>query len=139
MARRVPREFVDKLHAVLAEVDRARGEALSDFLVTHEVLPNVRLVKTRALDTPVVFSLWTLDTDVVELCGDAAYPATAGLLAIDKEEIAELERKGVVVDRSFLTRSESVPGVYYALFDYLSNRQLRQVLGRLVPAQGDTT
>jgi hypothetical protein len=94
----------------------------------------VRLVSTRDKGTSIVFSLWSWETDVAELCGDAAYPATGGLLAIDREQIAALSRVGVAVDLSYLTRSESLPGIYYALCDRVSAEQLRRVLGRLIPS-----
>jgi len=136
MARHVPAEFVEKVRQVRAEVERARTESRRAFELGAEVLPGVRLVSTQDRGTPVVFSLWTWERDVAELCGDAAYPATAGLLAIDRGQITELGSRGVVVDLSFLTRSESIPGVYYALLDYLSPEQLRVALRRLLPQAG---
>jgi hypothetical protein len=132
MARHVPSVFIDKIHAVQAEVAKSRGEPRCEFQVTTEVLPGVRLVKTQHAGTPIVFSLWTEATDVAEICGDAAYPATAGLLAIDKLQIAELGRADVVVAIEKLTRSESAPGLYYELFDYLSHEQLRKALALLI-------
>jgi hypothetical protein len=135
MARHVPAEFAEKVRQVQAEVERARTERRRAFEVGPEVLPGVRLVSSQAHGVPVVFSLWTWDRDVAELCGDAAYPATAGLLAIDRAQIGELGGSGVAVDLSYLTRSESVPGVYYALLDHLSPQQLRVVLARLLPGE----
>jgi hypothetical protein len=134
MARHVPSVFAEKVIEVQAEVDRARTLQRRAFEVSSEVLPGVRLVSTQDKGTSIVFSLWSWETDVAELCGDAAYPATGGLLAIDRVQIAALGRAGVVVDLSYLTRSESLPGIYYALCDRVSAEQLRVVLGRLVPS-----
>jgi hypothetical protein len=134
MARHVPSVFAEKVSEVQAEVDRARTLQRRAFEVSPEVLPGVRLVSTQDKGTSIVFSLWSWETDVAELCGDAAYPATGGLLAIDRAQIAALGRAGVVVDLSYLTRSESLPGIYYALCDRVSAEQLRLVLGRLVPS-----
>jgi hypothetical protein len=134
MARHVPSVFAEKVKEVQAEVDRVRTLERRAFEVSTEVLPGVRLVSTRDKGTSIVFSLWSWETDVAELCGDAAYPATGGLLAIDREQIAALSRVGVAVDLSYLTRSESLPGIYYALCDRVSAEQLRRVLGRLIPS-----
>jgi hypothetical protein len=134
MARHVPSVFAEKVKEVQAEVDRVRTLERRAFEVSTEVLPGVRLVSTRDKGTSIVFSLWLWETDVAELCGDAAYPATGGLLAIDREQIAALSRVGVAVDLSYLTRSESLPGIYYALCDRVSAEQLRRVLGRLIPS-----
>jgi hypothetical protein len=134
MARHVPSVFAEKVKAVQAEVDHARTLERRAFEVSTEVLPGVRLVSTQDKRTSVVFSLWSWETDVAELCGDAAYPATGGLLALDREQIATLSRAGVLVDLSYLTRSESLPGIYYALCDRVSPEQLRKVLGRVVPS-----
>jgi len=38
------------------------------------------------------------------------------------------------VDLSQFSRSQSDPDLYYALFDYMSRRQIHTVLHRLVPA-----
>ncbi len=134
MARHVPMKFLDTMHLVQRAVATARGQERRFFSFAREVAPGVRLVLSEAAGQPVVFSLWTRPADIVELCGDGAYPATAGLLAIDKEQAYELLRKGVLVDLSQFVRSESNPGVYYVLFDYLSPEQVRRVLHRLVPA-----
>jgi hypothetical protein len=83
---------------------------------------------------PLVFSLWRLPQDIAELCGDAAYPATAALLAIDGAQAREAISAGHLVDLTQFTASESIPGVYYALFDHVSPRQVHAVLHRLVPA-----
>jgi len=95
MARHVPSVFAEKVKEVQAEVDRVRTLERRAFEVSTEVLPGVRLVSTRDKGTSIVFSLWLWETDVAELCGDAAYPATGGLLAIDREQIAALSRVGV--------------------------------------------
>ena len=73
-------------------------------------------------------------TDIAEICGDAAFPATAALLAIDRDQAHELGARGVTVDLGQFTRSEAYPGIYYALFDHASKRQIHTVLHRLVPS-----
>jgi hypothetical protein len=134
MARHVPSVLAEKVSEVQAEVDRARAQARRAFEMGTEVFPGVRLVSTQHKGTSIVFSLWTWETDVAELCGDAAYPATGGLLAIDRAQLTDLGRAGIVVDLSYLTRSESLPGIYYALCDRVSAEQLQAVLARLVPS-----
>jgi hypothetical protein len=134
MARHVPSEFAEKVSDVQTQVERARTQSRRAFEVGAEVSPGVRLVSTQEKGIPIVFSFWTWETDVAELCGDAAYPATGGLLAIDRAQLSDLSRAGVFVDLSYLTRSESLPGVYYALCDHVSAEQLKVVLGRLVPS-----
>jgi hypothetical protein len=134
MTRHVPSEFAEKVSEVHAEVERARTQGRRAFEIGVEVSPGVRLVSTQDRGTPIVFSLWTWETDVAELCGDAAYPATGGLLAIDRGQLTDLGHAGVFVDLSYLTRSESLPGMYYALCDHVSAEQLRVVLRRLVPS-----
>jgi len=134
MARHIPSEFAEKVTEVQTEVDRARTLGRRDFEVGTEVTPGVRLVSSQERGIPIVFSLWTWETDVAELCGDAAYPATGGLLAIDRAQLSDLSRAGVFVDLSYLTRSESLPGIYYALCDHVSAEQLKVVLGRVVPS-----
>jgi hypothetical protein len=42
--------------------------------------------------------------------------------------------KGILIDLSQFVRSDSTPGTYYVLFDYLSAQQVARVLRRLVPA-----
>jgi len=136
MSRHVPSEFVKKLSAVQVQVDAARAQPRRKLEIGTEVAPGVRLVSTQVGGMPVVFSLWTVDADVAEVCGDGAYPAAAGLLAIDRTQLDDLSRGGAVVDLSYLTRSESVPGVYYALLDHLSRERLHKALGRIVPPAG---
>jgi len=100
----------------------------------------VRLVVSEKGGTPVVFSLWAEERDVAEICGDAAYPATGGLLAIDKEQAADLLRETpVAVDLGTMVRSETIPGIHYALLDRVSEQQLRLAVDRLVksPPAGD--
>jgi hypothetical protein len=81
-----------------------------------------------------VLAHWSHPTDIAELCGDGAFPATAALLAIDRDQALELIARGVTVDLGQFTRSEAYPGVYYALLDFSSKRQIHAVLHRLVPA-----
>ena len=134
MTRRVPVEFADKVAAVDAAVEGERREIRRSFHVTEEVRPDVRLVMTQSAGHPVIFSLWTDERDVAELCGDAAYPAAEGLLAIDKSQVADLGRLDVAVDLASLVRSETVPGLYYTLFDHLSDQALRRVVGAVLPS-----
>jgi len=134
MARHVPVKFRDKLHDVQVVLDIARSEAGRHFDFGREVLPGVRVVRAAVDGHPLAFSLWTYDADVAEICGDAAVPATAALLAIDREQARELQRVGVFVDLSQFTRSDSTPGLYYALFDFVSPKQVHKVLHRLVPS-----
>lgn len=136
MARHVPVKFQDKLRLVQRAVEVARGQERRHFDFSDEVAPGVRLVLSDVSGTPIALSLWSLPADIVELCGDAAYPATAALLAIDRGQARELTDAGVLVDLAQLTRSESNPGLYYALFDFASPRQLHHVLHRLIPALG---
>jgi hypothetical protein len=134
MARHVPLEFRDKLHDVQTVVDVARTEAGRHFDFGREVLPGVRVVRSEAERRPIALSLWTLPADVAEICGDAAVPATAALLAIDRDQAHELLRRGVFVDLAQFTRSDSTPGLYYALLDFVSPKQVHRVLHRLVPS-----
>lgn len=134
MTRHVPAELAAKVTAVQGAVAAAAREPRRSFHVSAEVQPGVRLVVTQSDGVPIVFSLWSDDRDIAEVCGDAAYPSTSGLLAIDKRQTAELSRSGVTVDLAGLVRSETLPGMYYALLDHLSDRQLRHAVGRLVPA-----
>lgn len=133
MARHVPVKFQDKLRMVQRAVEVARGRERRHFDFSDEVATGVRLVVSEVAGTPVVLSLWTLAPDIVELCGDAAYPATAALLAIDRDQARELAEAGVLVDLAQLTRSESNPGLYYALFDLASPRQMHDVLHGVIP------
>jgi hypothetical protein len=133
MARPTPTALRRKLELVQAAVQVARRDDRRHFDFSGEVAPGVRLVLTELGGTPLVFSLWTFPQDVSELC-DGAYPATAALLAIDGEQARAATAAGHTVDLSQFTRSESQPGLYYALFDHASKRQLHTVLHRLVPA-----
>jgi hypothetical protein len=136
LSRHVPTEFAEKIEAVRAAVTEARHRPRRAFEVTEEIVPGVRLVMTEQDGTPVVFSLWAEPRDVAEICGDAAYPATGGLLAMEKEQAAELLREtAVVVDLGTMVRSETIPGVHYALLDRVSDQQLRLAVERLVPAR----
>jgi len=134
MARHVPLKFLDKLHDVQVVLGVAATDAGRHYDFGREVLPGVRVVRSEVRGRPVVFSLWTNERDVAEICGDAAFPATAALLAIDGGQVRELTRAGVFVDLSQFTRSDSTPGLYYALFDFVSPRQVHKVLHRLVPS-----
>jgi hypothetical protein len=134
MARHVPIKFQDKLRLVQAAVEVARGQDRRHFDFGEEVVTGVRLVLSEVGGTPIALSLWSAPTDIAELCGDGAYPATAALLAIDREQAHALAEAGILIDLAQFTRSESNPGVYYALFDYASRRQLHSVLHRLIPA-----
>jgi hypothetical protein len=134
MARHVPVKFQDKLRLVQRAVDVARGQERRHFDFSDEVAPGVSLVLSEAGGVPIALSLWSSATDIAELCGDAAYPATSALLAIDREQAHELADAGVLVDLAQMTRSESTPGLYYALFDHASPRRLHEVLHRLIPA-----
>lgn len=134
MARHVPAKFEDKLARVALAVDVARGADRRHFDLSGEVEPGVRLVLSDARGAPIVMTLWTYPTDIAEICGDAAFPATAALMAIDRGQAAALRDGGIIVDLGQFTTSASHPGLYYALFDYASERQLHAVLHRLVPA-----
>ena len=132
MARHVPAKFLDKIHLVNHAYELARGEKRLSFALTSEVAPGVRFVLSKANDETVVFTLWTSPADIVELCGDSAYPASAALLSVDKDQARDLERRGIVVDLSQLVRSEAHPGMYYVLLDYASREQIQRVLRNLV-------
>ena len=133
MARPGQAQFVDKIHAVRLAVDVARGETRHHFDFSGEVAPGVRLVLSEVGGLPLVFSLWQRPADIAEICSDAAVPATDALLAIDADQARAATAAGHTVDLAQLTRSESFPGVYYALFDHASPRQLHSALHRLVP------
>jgi hypothetical protein len=133
MARHIPTKFLDKLHEVQSVLDVARRDEGRHFDYGREALPGVRVVRVEVRETPIALSLWTLPVDIVEVCGDAAYPATAALLAIDAGQVQALKAAGVFVDLSQLTRSDSTPGLYYALFDYLSSQQVHRVLHKVIP------
>jgi hypothetical protein len=134
MARHVPVRFSEKLERVALSVGVARGDQRRHFDLGGEVEPGVRLVISEVSGAPLVLSLWSYPADIAEICGDAAFPATAALLAIDRDQAHEVIARGVTVDLGQFTRSESYPGIYYALFDFSSKRQIHTVLHRLVPA-----
>lgn len=134
MARPVPAALRDKVSRVQVAVDLARSVSRRHFDLSGEVAPGVRLVVAEVGGEPLALSLWLHPQDIAELCGDAAYPATAALLAIDAGQARAVTAAGHTVDLSQFTRSESNPGLYYALFDHASRRQLHAVLHRLVPA-----
>jgi hypothetical protein len=134
MARHVPVRFSEKLERVALSVGVARGDQRRHFDLGGEVEPGVRLVISEVSGAPLVLSLWSYPADIAEICGDAAFPATAALLAIDRDQAHAVIARGVTVDLGQFTRSESYPGVYYALFDFSSKRQIHTVLHRLVPA-----
>jgi len=133
MARHTATTFLEKLREVQIVLDVAGSEAGRHFDFGREVLPGVRIVRVEVRGTPVAFSLWTIPVDIVEVCGDAAYPATAALLAVDRAQVEKLKRAGVLVDLSQLTRSDSTPGLAYALFDHLSAKAVHGVLHKVVP------
>lgn len=134
MARPTPVTLIDKLHLVNTAVDIARGADRRHYDFAGQVAPGVRLILSEAGDTPLVLTLWTFPQDIAELCGDAAYPATAALLGIDGDQARAATAAGYTVDLGQFTRSESVPGLYYALFDHVSEKQIHTVLHRLVPS-----
>ncbi len=134
MARHVPATFMEKLERVALSVSVARGADRRHFDLGGEVEPGVRLVLTEVGGAPLALSLWSYPADIAEICGDAAFPATAALLAIDRDQAHELGARGVTVDLGQFTRSEAYPGIYYALFDHVSKRQVHTVLHRLVPS-----
>ncbi len=134
MARHVPVRFNEKLDRVALAVGVARGDDRRHFDLGGEVEPGVRVVLSEVGGVPLALSLWSYPADIAEICGDGAYPATAALLAIDRDQAQDLSARGVTVDLGQFTRSESHPGIYYALFDHSSKRQIHTVLHRLVPA-----
>jgi len=138
MALQVHAKFLDKLNLVKRASGLARDEKNLSFALTGEVANKVRLVLSEANGESVVFTLWTSPTDIVELCGDGAYPASPALLSIDKEQARDLERRGVVVDLSQLVRSEAQPGTYYVLLDYPSREQIQHLLRHLVTTQNSS-
>jgi hypothetical protein len=134
MARPVATSFRRKLDLVQTSVAAARGAERRHFDFTREVAPGVRLIVSEVEGQPLAFSLWSYPQDIAELCGDAAVPATAALLAIDEAQARAVMAAGSTVDLGQLTNSDATPGLYYALFDYVSERQVHTVLHRLVPA-----
>lgn len=134
MARPDPVTFGEKYRRVQKAVEAAQGDERRHFDFTGEVELGVRLVLSEAGSRPLAFSLWTLPQDIAELCGDAAVPATSGLLAVDAGQARAATAAGLTVDLSQFTRSQSHPDVYYALFDHASRRRIHDALHRLVPA-----
>jgi len=134
MARPVPARLVDKVRLVQAAVGIARGDERRHFDLTSEIAPGVRLIMSELGGLPLVLSLWSLPQDIAGVCGDASYPATAALLAVDAAQARELITAGHLVDLAQFTASAAVPGLYYALLDHASPRQIHAVLHRLVPA-----
>jgi hypothetical protein len=134
MARPVPTTFSEKIHRVQSVVELARGYERRHFDFTGEVEPGVRLVLSEVGGTPLAFSLWSYAQDIAEICSDASVPATAALLAIDGRQARAASDAGHLVDLGQFTRSQSSPDLYYALFDFVSQRQIHTVLHRLVPA-----
>jgi len=134
MARHVPTRFSEKLERVALAVGIARGDDRRHFDLGGEAEPGVRLVLSEVGGAPLALSLWSYAADIAEICGDGAFPATAALLAIDGDQARELIAGGVSLDLGQFTRSEAYPGIYYALFDHASKRQIHTVLHRLVPS-----
>jgi hypothetical protein len=134
MARPVPTTFAEKMHRVQSVVELARGSERRHFDFTSEVEPGVRLVLSEVGGMPLALSLWSYAPDIAEICSDASVPATAALLAIDGSQARAATDAGHLVDLGQFTRSQSNPDLYYALFDYASQRQIHTVLHRLVPA-----
>lgn len=134
MARPVPATFSEKINRVRSVIELARGSERRHFDFTGEVESGVRLVLSEVGGTPLVFSLWSYPQDIAEICSDASVPATAALLAIDGSQARAATAAGHLVDLGQFTRSQSSPDLYYALFDYASQRQIHTVLHRLVPA-----
>ena len=134
MARPIPATFGEKYQRVQKAVAAARSADRRHFDFTGEVEPGVCLVLSEAGGAALAFSLWSYPQDIAELCSDASVPATAALLAIDREQARAASATGLTVDLAQFTRSQSRPDVYYVLFDHASRRQIHTVLHRLVPA-----
>jgi hypothetical protein len=134
MSRPLPTALRDKVRRVQVAVELARGVARRHFDLSGQVAPGVRLIVSEVGGEPLALSLWSYPQDIAELCGDGAYPATAALLAIDADQARAVTAAGHTVDLSQFTRSESNPGIYYALFDHVSRSQIHTVLHRLVPS-----
>ncbi len=134
MARLVPERLADKVRLVQAAVGIAGSDDRRHFDLSSEIAPGVRLIMSEVGGLPLVLSLWSLPQDIAGLCGDASYPATAALLAVDAGQARDLITAGHLVDLAQFTASGAVPGVYYALLDQASPRQIHAVLHRLVPA-----
>ena len=134
MPRPVPTTFSEKARRVQSVVEVARGDERRHFDLTGDVEPGVRLVLSEVGGTPLALTLWSYPQDIAEICSDASVPATAALLAIDGAQARAASDAGHLVDLGQFTRSQSRPDLYYALFDYASQRQIHTVLHRLVPA-----
>lgn len=134
MSRLVPQRLSEKLAEVDAALAEARAAGEGQFDHAREVVPGVRIVRAEVDGHPLSLSLWTDPADIAEICGDASFSVAAALLAIDREHARQLKDDGVFIDLGQFTRSSSHPGVYYALFDFVSRRQVHDTLHRLVPA-----
>jgi hypothetical protein len=135
MARHVPSKFIEKVRRVKEIVDAAQsGDEGAPFGVSLEVVAGVRVIRGDVRGEALAFSLWIYPTDIAELCGDGAVPATAAALVVHRDDARRLMGHGMLVDLSQFVRSESYPGYYYALFDYVSPLQLKRTLARLVPS-----
>jgi len=134
MARTVPTTFAGKIRRVQAAIAAARGAERRHVDFAGEVEPGVRLVLSKVGGTPLAFSLWTWPQDIAEICSDASVPATAALLAIDGDQARAAAAAGHTVDLAQFTRSQSNPDMYYALFDYVTERQTHPAQHRRVPA-----
>jgi hypothetical protein len=135
MARHVPSKFIEKVRRVREIVDAGQSASGgAPFDVSLEVVPGVRVIRGDVRGEELAFSLWTYPTDIAELCGDGAVPAAAAALVVHRDDARRLMAHGLLVDLSQFVRSESYPGYYYALFDYVSPLQLKRTLARLVPA-----
>jgi hypothetical protein len=132
MARQVPSRFIEKVRRVRELVEAA--QLPGDGRDSPEAVPGVRVISGSVRDEELAFSLWTYPTDIAELCGDSAVPATAAALVVHRDDARRLLERGLFVNLSQLVRSESYPGYYYALFDNASPVQLRRTVSRLVPA-----
>ena len=139
MARHIPTKFLDKLHDVQVVLDAAGATPDVTSTSVAKCCLACAWSVSRSAARPIVLSLWSLPVDIVEICGDAAYPATAALLAIDAEQAKALRPAGVLVDLSQLTRSDSVPGLYYALFDHLSQSRCTASCTRSCRSSNRTT
>jgi hypothetical protein len=134
MTRHVPERFDEKLTEANAMLTACCAAGPGHFEYGREALPGVRIVRADIGGHILALSLWTDPTDIAEICGDGSFSATDALLAIDREHARQLKTDGVFVDLGQFTRSSSHPGVYYALFDFVSPRQVHETLHRLVPA-----
>jgi hypothetical protein len=134
VSRHVPQRLSEKIAEVEALLADARAGSGAHFEYGREAVPGVRIVRAMVDGHVLALSLWTDPIDIAEICGDGSFSATAALLAIDREHARRLKMAGVFVDLGQFSRSSSHPGVYYALFDFVSPRQVHETLHRLVPA-----